>query len=144
MICKTLMRHRNSPLGAHVFAFAKFGTVGLITTAIYFFVMWIANAKLALNYILAVSVAYLFSTLFHFLANRHFTFNALDDKHSSQLVRYLVMWALNYLITIVVVRICVERMALSPYLGVCVSVIFTVITGYFISRYWVFRMESGK
>lgn len=92
------------------------------------------------KYITVVSVAYIVSTIFHYLANRHFTFGAVKDRHQNQMIRYLVMWTINYLITIVVVGFCVEQFQFSPYIGVCISVAFTMFIGYFLARYWVFKV----
>lgn len=127
---------------SHFLAFAKFGLVGATTAAIYFLVMWLADAILELPYIGAVSFANFVSTVFHFLANRHFTFAAAHGRHGSQIARYLLMWFINYLITIVVVALCVERFHLSPYIGVCVSVLFTMCVGYVLARYWVFKVKE--
>lgn len=127
---------------SHFLAFAKFGMVGAATAAIYFLVMWVADSMLGFNYISAVSVAYFISTTFHFLANRHFTFGAAKEQHGQQIIRYLVMWIFNYVITIAVVGVCVERFLLSPYIGVCVSVVFTMFTGYVLARYWVFKIKG--
>jgi putative flippase GtrA len=93
-----------------------------------------------LKYITVVSVAYIVSTVFHYLANRHFTFEAIKDRHQNQIIRYLVMWTINYLITIVIVGVCVEQFQFSPYIGVCISVAFTMFIGYFLARYWVFKV----
>ncbi|SHI27729.1 Putative flippase GtrA (transmembrane translocase of bactoprenol-linked glucose) [Pollutimonas bauzanensis] len=112
-----------------------------MTAAIYFFVMWIANSGLGINYILAVTFAYIISTTFHFMANRHFTFAAATGHQGYQLVRYLVLWLINYVITIGVVTLCVEKFLWSPYLGVCISVVFTMCTGYALARYWVFKVN---
>lgn len=117
--------------------------VGATTAAIYFLIMWVSYSILYLNYITAVSVAYIFSTAFHFLANRHFTFGAIDGRQGQQILRYLVMWVINYCLTLFIVGICVEKLLLSPYLGVCISVIFTVFTGYFFARYWIFKVRDS-
>jgi putative flippase GtrA len=102
--------------------------------------MWLADAILGLPYIVAVSLAYFVSTVFHFLANRHFTFAAAHGRHNSQISRYLLMCFINYLITILVVGLSVERFQFSPYIGVCVSVMFTMCIGYVLGRYWVFNV----
>ena len=127
---------------SYFLAFAKFGLVGATTAAIYFFVIWLLNAILGLSYIAAVSLAYFVSTLFHFQTNRHFTFAAAQGRFKSQVVRYLFMALINYLITILVVGLCVERLHLSPYLGVCVSVLFTMFVGYTLGRHWVFKVKE--
>lgn len=142
MILRKFMQQTSLALDAHILPFAKFGIVGAITAAIYFLVMWVADSIFGFNYIAAVSVAYFVSTVFHFLANRHFTFGAIKEQHGYQIIRYLVMWVLNYLITIVVVSVCVERFLLSPYIGVCISVVFTVFIGYVLARYWIFKIKG--
>ncbi|WP_425466882.1 GtrA family protein [Paraburkholderia dinghuensis] len=101
--------------------------------------MWIANSLIGLHYIVSVTAAYLISTTFHFLANRHFTFGAVDESHANQLLRYLVMWVVNYAITIIIVSRCVKDFGLSPYMGAFISIVATVITGYLFSRFWIFR-----
>ena len=129
---------------SHLLSMIKFGIVGAMTATLYFLVMWLANSLFRLNYIASISIAYFISTTFHFLANRHFTFDAAKERQHSQIFRYLVMWVLNYLITIAIVSICVETLMLSAYLGVCISVVFTVLTGYFLSRFWVFKVTRSN
>lgn len=144
MIEREFMYQANSRPSSHFFAFTKFGLVGATTAAIYFVVMWFSDSILGVKYIVAVSVAYVVSTLFHFLANRHFTFGAAQGHRYSQITRYATMWVINYLITIFVVGFCVEHLLLSPYLGVCVSVVFTMCTGYLLARFWVFRVGKER
>ena len=126
----------------HLLGFIKFGLVGVTTALIYFFVMWTVCAILGIQYTVAVSLAYFVSTLFHFFANRHFTFGAARGHRKSQIVRYLLMWFINYFITMLVVGLSVETFHLSPYIGVCVSVLFTMCVGYILGRYWVFKLKD--
>jgi putative flippase GtrA len=127
---------------ANFLSVIKFGVVGVITAAIYFSVMWFASSILNFGYFLAVSMAYFVSTSFHYLANRYFTFSARTGQHSWQLARYMILWIINYIITIIVVSLSVEHLGLSAYLGVCVAVVITVFVGYFLSRNWVFKIKG--
>jgi putative flippase GtrA len=133
-----LVKHFN------ILAFAKFGLVGAATAVIYFLVMWFADSILGLAYLVVVSLAYIVSTVFHFLANRHFTFSAARGQYRRQMTRYLIMWSVNYVITLVVVGFFVERLNFSPYIGVCVSVFFTLFVGFLLGRYWVFKLEEER
>lgn len=142
MISLKSKNHPTVAQNSHLLAFSKFGLVGAITAIIYFFVMWLADAVFGLPYIVAVSLAYFMSTVFHFLANKHFTFDAALSRHERQIARYALMWFINYIITILVVGLCVERLHLSPYIGVCVSVLFTMCVGYILGRYWVFKVKE--
>jgi putative flippase GtrA len=136
------MRRANPGLFSHFLAFAKFGLVGATTAAIYFAVLWFFDSILGSKYIASVSVAYAVSTGFHFLANRHFTFAATQGRQHGQFIRYMGLWFINYLITILVVGFSVEQLLLSPYIGVCVAVLFTMCTGYVLARYWVFKVKE--
>jgi putative flippase GtrA len=124
------------------FTFFRFATVGATTAVIYFIVMWLADSIIGFRYIFSVSLAYFFSTCYHFLMNRHYTFGAVTETHGHQFRRYLVMWTINYLATIFIVGFSVEKFALSPYFGVCVSIVFTTVVGYVLSRYWIFRVRG--
>lgn len=127
-----------------ILRFAKFGLVGAATAVIYFLAMWLADSIFGLNYVIVVSLAYSASTLFHFLANRYFTFSASSGQYKRQISRYLAMWLTNYVITVLVVGFCVEELKLSHYIGVCFSVLFTMCVGFFLGRYWVFKIEEKR
>ena len=129
-------------LQSNFFIFFKFGLTGATTAAIYFLVMLAVESLLGFDYKISVSVAYLLSTLFQFILNRRFTFGTVEGQLSSQAIRYLVMLGINYLLTIVTVVICVERFRLSPYAGVWIALVLTIPTGYFLSRYWIFKTLS--
>ena len=133
----------SSTISSHALTFAKFCAVGGGTAAIYFLIVWSFEAMLGLNYIAAISIAFFVSTAFHYSANRRFTFAIKSTRHTHQIFRYMVMLLLNYLVTIVVVYICVERLQLSPYTGVWISLIFTTATGFFLARHWVFNIAGA-
>lgn len=123
---------------------SKFSFVGLATAAIYFFIMWVTLDNLEFNYLISISLAYLIASGFHFLANRYFTFNAKYGRRDIQLFRYIVLWIINYIITMFVVNRSVEYFGLPIYVGVCASVLVTVFIGYFLSRYWVFKIKKDS
>jgi len=87
---------------------------------------------------LSVSVSYIAAVTFHFLSNRLFTFQAGNANIFKQLVKYIIVTFLNYIITIVVVEVCVEILLLSPYVGVLAAIATTVMTGFLFLKYWVF------
>jgi putative flippase GtrA len=137
------MRNETPVPSSHFLAFAKFGLVGVTTAAIYFFIMWLAETVFRLPYILAVSLAYFLSTLFHFLANKNFTFaaNHVQQKKMTHIFGYLLVLFINYLITILIVALCVEKFHFSSYIGVFISVLFTMCVSY-IGCYLVFKPKE--
>jgi putative flippase GtrA len=127
---------------SHSEALVRFGTVGLLTAILYFASIWLAMNLIRLDYLVAVSMAYIVSSAFHFFANRHFTFGAGKYLLGTQIARYSVMWLINYFITVLIVSICVETLGFSAYVGVCASISTTVFLGYFLSHYWVFKSRE--
>jgi putative flippase GtrA len=140
MIGLFLTMRATPALKSQLLAFARFGLVGATTAAIYFFVMWFGDAILGLRYIAFVTLAYSLSTVFHFLANRLFTFSAARARLKSQITRYIIMFLVNYLITILVVGLCVEKLHMSPYTVIIISVFLTMCVGYILGSYWVFKV----
>jgi putative flippase GtrA len=111
-------------------SFVKFAIVGLGSATIFFLVMWLFESVLKVHYLTTTSLAYICAMSFHFFMNRSFSFGAATEKLDDQIFRYLLVAVINYLMMMMVVSICVERLSLSTYAGVCISTIFSVSVGY--------------
>jgi len=122
--------------------FIKYGIVGAFTALIYFSLMWILDVFFGFPYFIVITLAYLIATIFHFLSSKYFTFNVSEGFFYRQIKRYFIMLIFNYLITLLIVTICVKIFYLSPYLGVCFSVLITMFLGFILGRFWIF--ESKK
>lgn len=116
-----------------------FLAVGAITAGIYFFIFTVFWKMLHVDYRVSVSIAYVLSVTFQFLTNRGVTFKNHSHNVLNQLIRYVVMLVINYGITMAVVEYTVKVLLLSPYFGVIFSVGITVITGFLLSKLWVFK-----
>lgn len=115
-----------------------FLTVGALAAVINFTTFTILFNVTNLNYEIITSIAYIFSVVFHFTANRSFTFKSRNISMVNQLPKYSGMVLLNYLITLLVMRFTVEVLHLSPYLGNVFAITTTVGICYLLSKYWVF------
>lgn len=116
----------------------KFLIVGLLSALLYFLtftVLWKWNG---IHYKISVSISYFMSVLFHFTANRYFTFRNEKNRLFTLLFKYISMVFLNYCITLFIVQSIVELLTLSPYVGIILSIGTTVNISYLMSRYWVF------
>lgn len=125
----------------HLMPLMRFGTVGFISGVIYFACMWIVFNFFSKNYVVAVSISYIASVLFHYFANCHFTFGAKTTKMHSQIIRYLIMLIINYLISIAIISMAVKKLELSPYIGALLSILCLTLPGYITSKYWVFKKD---
>ncbi len=120
----------------------QFGAVGGLTAAIFFLVLWMALNLFFVSSLYAVSAGYFISTLFHYLANKHITFGDRGGYSVSEVLRYAVVWFLNYCLTLCVVWFCNEIFAINPYVAVLLSLFLTTSTGFLLLRYWVFNLKK--
>jgi len=91
-----------------------------------------------MHYQFSVSIAYILSVIFHFFANRRFSFRNHHIQITNQIPKYLTMIGMNYLLTLFIVHIVVEVMGFTPYFGIVCAIGVTVWTSYILSRFWVF------
>lgn len=94
---------------------------------------------MALNYLVAVAIAYCLAVFVHFTLNRRFTFRSHGKNLSNHLKKYLLVTAFNFVITLLIVNFIVKVLLLSPYWGVIFSIGATMMVGYILGRNWVFK-----
>jgi len=123
-------------------AFIWFISVGIIVLILYYTIFKILNAVLMLDYKLAISISYVVAVTCHFLMNKTFTFRRNNVNLDRQVIRYIVTCAINYLITIIVVELTVKRLLFPADFGLIASIFITVLSGYLLTRFWVFRHET--
>ena len=111
---------------------------GFLTAVVYFSLFATMWNLLHIDYKLSLTVAYWGGLCFHFTMNRHITFRSYHSM-SKQAIKYLIMSLINYLIALLITVVVVNNLLLSPYVGVVLSVCVTVMSGYLMSRFWVFR-----
>lgn len=116
-----------------------FCCVGALSAAVYLITFTLTWKICALNYKIAVTIAYFASIICHFTANRRFTFQSHGADLIQHLLKYSVMVAINYLITLAVVHVIVEDFGWSPFIAVIISIGSTVFTGYAMAKFWVFK-----
>jgi putative flippase GtrA len=129
---------------AHLPRFSRFAAVGATTAAIYFSLFALLHDVFAVPYGIAVTCGYAAGVVFHFCANRNLTFRDSQGYIPSQLGKYAVVAAINYVITIAVVGLAVEVLSLSPHWGVVAAVVLTTLAGYALFGSWVFRARPDR
>lgn len=118
--------------------FPRFLFVGASTAVLQFLTLAFLLEKVRFNYKIAAALAFVISVVFHFLANRYFTFRMNGPPRLAQVVRYLAIVLINLLLTVGVTILSVEILHWGAYVGTALSIMSTVLIGYFGSKYWVF------
>ena len=121
----------------------RFLAVGACAAALQFLVLWGLLRGAGLPYQAATLLAYAASVVFHFLANRYFTFRASGAPRGREMLRYGVLLVVNGALTLGIVTACVEWAGTTPYAATLVAIGATVLVGFGISRYWVFALAPG-
>jgi putative flippase GtrA len=111
---------------------------GFLTAGVYFSIFAIMWNLLHIDYKLSLTAAYWGGLCFHFFMNRHVTFKS-HCNIGRQVVKYLIMSFVNYAIALLITVAIVDNFHFSPYIGIVLSVGVTVMSGYLMSRFWVFR-----
>lgn len=113
---------------------------GALTAVVYFTFFALFWHVLHFNHIIAVSIAYSVAASFHFFANRNITFNIKSTNYINQMMKYIMLLTINYLITILGLEISLLFVT-SPYVGLILVTGVTTIVGYLLSKHWVFKLK---
>lgn len=117
----------------------KYLMVGAVSAGVYFSVFSLSLYVFVGHYIAATTLGYFIAVCVHFLGNRYITFH--DQAHpqvTRVIVKYMAMLLINYGLSIMIVDVLVSRYGASPYAGIITSIIGTTLSGFLLSKYWVF------
>lgn len=138
MMLSARMTRYFSRKNAEIFLFL---VVGILTAGIYFALFTIFWKFLFIDYRISVSIAYIASVIFQFHMNRNVTFKSLDNKITNQIIKFIILLLINYVLTLMIVTTLVNKLLLSPYLAIICSLSVTTIIGFMLSRLWVFKIS---
>jgi putative flippase GtrA len=113
--------------------------VGGGTAVIYAGLITVLVNYLRLDYRFGLTLAYITAVSFHFTANRYLTFRSYKSRLLTQILRYSMAAFVNYVITLVMVFVIVDKLHQDAYVGSLVSLFLTVVLGYFFARLWIFQ-----
>ena len=126
----------------HYIQLSKFLFVGFLTFFINLGFFHFFYASLAFNYKIAITISYVISVICHFMLHRFFTFKNREQAVAHHLVKYGVMLALNYGITLGAMWMTINILVLSPYFGLVFATAITAVTSFFTMKYFVFRLTA--
>lgn len=120
----------------------RFLLIGGLTFIIFYSILWLCFDYATIPYPLAVAVAYSAAIIFHFFGNRKITFNADGSKFRQQIFRYILLALLNYVIQLFTIKFCYGIYGINFYISAFMGVLSTMITGYFLMNFWVFKKRG--
>lgn len=121
----------------------KFGLVGIIGFILNYFFVWLFYGVFVLDYRIAVTLAYIVTAIIHFMLNRTFTYRANGASMVHHAWKYVVMLAINYMISLFTSIITVEICGLSPYFGIVFATAIMMCSNFFFMKYFVFSHKTA-
>ena len=134
---RTLVQHVNDKVG--LITVLSYGVIGALSAGINFLVFALCYDAVGFHYKAAGTISYIFAVIFNFISNRLITFQRGGHHLFRHFYRYLMMLFLNYIITMAVLHTLVDGMKLSPYIGLFFAIGITAVTGFSLSKLWVYR-----
>lgn len=121
-----------------------FCSIGLVTAGLYFLLFSFFWKVEHINYNIAVTVSYIIAVTFYFFANRNLTFKAGSGMVRSQILKYICLLILNYVISIFIVNLLVKVLQTSPFLAVAFAIVSTTGVSFILSKYWIFKFQNNQ
>lgn len=120
-----------------LFAVARFLVTGGLSFLVDLGIFAAAHYWLRLSVPAATTLAYVTSFAVNFLLNRRWVFRAAGQA-SRQLVRYLVLVAVNYVLTLVLMLVTVG-VGVEPLVAKALTTALIASMNFVVYRAWVFR-----
>lgn len=116
-----------------------FGIIGSLNSVFSFFLFTLFWKYCGFHYLVAISYTYVITSSIQFFANRKLTFKCVSGNIYFQILKYLCMLGINYLITLFLMRYLVSHLDLSPYASLCLVIVCTATTGFLLFKFWIFK-----
>jgi putative flippase GtrA len=118
---------------------ARYVIVGAANTLVYSTLLYVFLEVLSLNSNVAVTLAYAIAFPFHFAMNRSYVFRAAKGEIHGQVLRYAVLIALSYGLSLIIVFVGINVLNLPSWAVVAANVAATTLAGFLLAAVWVFR-----
>ncbi len=112
---------------------------GALTTVIYLGIFAFLVDYRGVNYRIGITIAYPFAVLFHYVVNYYVTFRLRHSGLTAGLRRYVWLVAINYILNLAVLELCVRAFKLPPTAGALAGIVVTFAVSYVLAKQWVFR-----
>jgi putative flippase GtrA len=115
----------------------RFATVGASVAAIDFSSVAILSRFLAP--LIAVTIAYFIGVACHFLLNKFWVFRCRRSDHLKQLVQYAAVILNSWIITIIVVHLCLSTFTSNVLVAKLFAIPSAMICNFLLMQFIVFR-----
>jgi len=111
---------------------------GILSAGIYFATLALLIEGLNMGTLTSYSISYVVSSSFNFIYNKKITFMS-NNFIVFELIKYLIMLGLSYTIGVAIIKIVTINLGVSIYISSFISIGFTTIFRYIISKNFVYK-----
>lgn len=119
----------------------RFGTVGLVNTAVGLFAIYVLMYVFDANLLIANASGYIVGLLVSFLLNRTWTFRS-DQRTTVVLLRYIAAALFSYSLNFLIVLYGDMYSLVNQFLLQIIGISFYTISMFILCRYFVFAARS--
>jgi len=124
------------------FRFVRFATVGASVAAIDFSSVAILSRFLAP--LVAVTIAYFIGVACHYLLNKFWVFRCRRNDYLKQLVQYGVVILNSWIITIIVVHLCLSTFTSNVLVAKLFAIPCAMMCNFLLMQFVVFRTHPAE
>jgi putative flippase GtrA len=124
--------------GSHGKFVVRYFLVGAANTVLYSCLLWFFLKGNNFPYPVSIGFAFVLAMSFQYLANKYFTFG-VTSASVVEVVRYIAAAAINYVVSVIVVWMCLDVLNTSTLSASFFSAFGAAFAGYFLSFFWVYR-----
>ena len=119
----------------------SFSSIGFLILFVNYGLFELFSTIFNLGYRIAVSGAYLIAVMLHFVLNRQVTFNVKNGELTMNMIRYLIMLSINYILIIIFTDMLVKILHQSPRLLYIFSPFITSSISFLMMKFFVFKKK---
>jgi putative flippase GtrA len=116
----------------------RFLVVGLLSYVVDVATLWTTVSLLGWPLLVGTTAAFAVAFVVNFGLGRSWVFRATAHRSGPQVVRYAILVAVNYLLTLVLVSL-LTGLGLGLILAKTLTVAVNAVLNFFVGRHWVYR-----
>lgn len=120
----------------------RFGIVGVINTVIGYGVYFLM-LRIKVAYVLALLISNIVGVTNSYFWNKYFTFKS-RKKSFTELVRFLSVYAVTFLVNLVILMLMVEKVKMNKEIAQVVALFIVTLISFFGHKFWSFSKKFNN
>lgn len=120
----------------------RYGLVGVVSN-VSIYIVYLLMTYLGVEPKIAMTFVFIIGASIGFAGNKKWTF-AYQDNSSKTALRFLVAYAIAYILNLFCMWVAVDRMGIPHYLVQAVNIVVIAVLLFIAQKYWIFAVSPTK